>query len=124
MTKKKRTQTSPFSLRLTYEERAKLQRIAGNKTLGHYIRSRLFDEESLASRTEEIKGRKTCAQILGIIGQSELGKNLRELSNAARSGSLIITPDTQAMLNTALQDVVAIKQVLLKELRVRSGTDQ
>lgn len=124
MTKKKRTQTSPFSLRLTYEERAKLQRAAADQTLGTYIRSQLFDERSLASRHEKIEDQKTYAQLLGIIGQSDLGKSLRELSNAAHSGSLVITPDTQVMLTAALQDVVAIKEMLLKELRVQSGAAQ
>ena len=34
----------PFSLRLTFEERARLERDAGDMPLGAYIRSRLFDQ--------------------------------------------------------------------------------
>lgn len=44
--KKKRKEkgiSPPFSLRLTFEERAKLEKEAGSKPLGAYIRSKLFN---------------------------------------------------------------------------------
>ena len=40
----------PFSLRLTFEERAKLERDAAGMALGAYIRSRLLDPETVAPR--------------------------------------------------------------------------
>lgn len=124
MTKKQKTQTKPFSLRLTYEERAKLQASAGEEPLAIFIRSKLFGEDDIVNRKEVFKGRTECAKILGMLGQSDLSKNLNELSQAVQSGSLIVTPDTQAVLDQALEDIAFMRVALLKELRVRSGPDQ
>ena len=33
----------PFSLRLTFEERARLEELAGNEPLGSYIKRRVFN---------------------------------------------------------------------------------
>jgi len=41
--KQRKTTPPPFSLRLTFEERAQLEREAGDMPLGAYIRSRLFN---------------------------------------------------------------------------------
>jgi hypothetical protein len=60
---------------------------------------------------------------LGKIGQSEMSRNLKNLAEAAHSGSLVITPDTELALRTALADIRSIKEMLLKELRVRSGQE-
>jgi len=124
MTKKQKTQTKSFSLRLTYEERAKLEESADGKSLAIFIRSKLFDENAIANRKEVFRNRTLCAKILGLLGQSELRQNLNELSQAVQSGSLIVTPDTQAMLEQALEDVVFMRDTLIKELGVHSGTDQ
>lgn len=109
MTKKQKTQTKPFSLRFTYEERAKLEERAGKKSLGIFIRSKLFNENDLENRKEVFKGRTETAKILGMLGQSDLGKNLKQLSQAAKSGSLIVTPDTEGMLDRALKDIILMK---------------
>lgn len=40
----KRRYTPPFSLRLTIDERKRLDEMAGNQPLGFFIRNRLFNE--------------------------------------------------------------------------------
>ena len=42
---KKDSTSAPFSLRLTFEERALLEQAAGDMPLGAYIRSKLFEGE-------------------------------------------------------------------------------
>ncbi|SFN98822.1 hypothetical protein [Nitrosospira briensis] len=44
--KSKRRSTPPFSLRLTVEERKRLDELAGNRPLGSYIRDRLLGEQT------------------------------------------------------------------------------
>jgi len=41
----KKKREAPFSLRLTFEERAQLEAAAGGEPLGAYIKSVLFDGE-------------------------------------------------------------------------------
>ena len=58
----------PFSLRLTFEERAKLERDAAGMALGAYIRSRLLDPETVAPRKRgkfPVKDHQALAQLLG-----------------------------------------------------------
>ena len=47
MTDERRKNAPPFSLRLTVEERQKLDAAAGPQTLGDYIRSQLFETPSV-----------------------------------------------------------------------------
>tara|TARA_R110002073_G_scaffold144546_2_gene296672 strand:+ start:78 stop:404 length:327 start_codon:yes stop_codon:yes gene_type:complete len=46
MTKK----TPPFSLRLTFEERARLEQLTGDMPLGSYIKKKVFDGKGLKGR--------------------------------------------------------------------------
>ena len=46
----RKTYPHPFSLRLTFEERAILEKAAGSMSLGAYIRSKLLDEGDVAHR--------------------------------------------------------------------------
>jgi hypothetical protein len=124
MTKKRNTQTKPFSMRLTFEERANLESRAGEKSLAEFVRSELFSKDEIENRKEKYKGRTECAKILGLLGRSELAKNLNELSQAAKSGSLIVSPDTQVMLDQSIADIHMMRNALLNELGVQSGRMQ
>jgi len=42
---------TPFSLRLSFEERARLERDAAGMSLGAYIRERLFGEDAAPRKT-------------------------------------------------------------------------
>lgn len=79
----------PFSLRLTFEERAKLERDAAGMALGAYIRSRLLDPETVAPRKcgkFPVKDHQALAQLLGLLGQSRLANNVNQLARAANTG--------------------------------------
>lgn len=62
-TKAARKVPPPFSLRLTVEERARLEADAAGKPLGAYVRSRLFGEEATrrSGRRTSAKRSKPCA---------------------------------------------------------------
>jgi hypothetical protein len=124
MTKKRNTQTIPFSMRLTFEERANLKARAGDKSLAIFIRSQLFDENEVKNRKEKVRGRTLCAQILSALGKSEISKNLHILSDATKSGSLVVTPETQELIDSTLNAIYEMRSTLLEELGVQSGSDQ
>ena len=87
----------PFSLRLTFEERAALEQAAAGMPLGAYIRSRLFDGDLPPRRTRgkfPVKDQQALGKVLGELGKSRFANNLNQLARAANTGSLPVTPDT------------------------------
>ena len=93
--KPKRRYTPPFSLRLTAEERKRLDEMAGSQPLGPYIRDRLFGEK--AEKRRKVKKPKPdtamLAMVLSELGQSRLASNINQLAKAANMGTLDITPE-------------------------------
>lgn len=111
----------PFSLRLTFEQRAQLERDAGDMSLGGYIQSRLFDSENPPPRRRgknPVKDHKALAQVLGLLGQSRLSSNLNQLARSANTGSLPVTPDTEAALISAVAEVQEIRRLLIEALNL------
>lgn len=118
---KNRSLPTPFSLRLTFEERAALEQSAGNRPLGAYIRSKLFDgteaPRKRRSRTRKPrKDEKALGELLGKLGESHLASNVNQLAKAANSGSLPVTPDTEKALHNACDDVRTMRILLMKAL--------
>lgn len=112
---------APFSLRLTFEQRAQLEQDAGNMSLAGYIQSRLFDSENPAPRRRSnrpVKDHQALAQVLGKLGQSRLSANLNQLARSANSGSLPVTPDTEAALLAAASEIREIRLMLMKALNL------
>lgn len=112
---------SPFSLRLTFEQRARLEREAGNIPLGAYILERLFNGDSPPPRRRgknPVKDHHALAQLLGKLGQSRLSANLNQLAKSANTGSLPVTPDTEAALNEAAADVRDMRRMLIEALNL------
>jgi hypothetical protein len=111
----------PFSLRLTFEERAKLEQDAAGMSLGGYIRSRLLDPNRAPPRRRgkfTVKDHRALAQLLAMLGQSRLANNVNQLAKAANSGSLPVTPETEEALLTAAREVAQMRELLIKALGV------
>lgn len=110
----------PFSLRLTFEERARLEREAGDMPLGAYIRSRLFDEPASErpprQRKRPVKDHQALGQLLGELGRSRIANNLNQLAKAANSGSLPLTPETENSLREACAGIRWMRIALMQAL--------
>lgn len=52
--RRRRNRPAPFSLRLTHEERSRLEYDAGDQPIGAYIRSKLFDDAQPRQRYRQI----------------------------------------------------------------------
>ena len=89
---------APFSLRLTFEERARLEKDATGISLSAYIKWRIFDPDKPPPRKRgkaPVKDHKVLAALLAKLGQSRLASNLNQLAKAVHTGSLPVTPDTE-----------------------------
>ena len=125
----RRKAAPPFSLRLSFEERARLEREAGDVPLGAYIRWRLFgDGQDRAGpsgrpprqrRRRVLADEQALAQLLAKLGDTRLANNLNQLAKAANAGSLPVMPETEQALRDAHAEVRAMRQLLLRALGFR-----
>ncbi len=117
---------APFSLRLTEEERAALDRQAGSKPLGAYIRERLLTgqvRKRRASRKPRVD-EKQLAQVLAELGRSRLSSNLNQLAKHANVGILPDSPEVAKELKEACGAVKVMRDTLLTALGLKGGTEK
>ena len=110
---------TPFSLRLSFEERARLEQDAAGMSLGAYIREMLFGEDVAPRKTRgkfPVKDHEALGRVLGALGSSRLSSNLNQLAKAANTGSLPVTPETEAELREACAAVLVMREELLMAL--------
>src|SRR6056297_2968556 len=94
----------PFSLRLTYEERARLDAERGDKSLAAYIRERLFGDDAAPRKkrgNSPVQDKEALGRVAGALGQSRLSQNMNQLARAVNTGSLPVTPETEAEIKEA-----------------------
>ncbi|MEE4537632.1 MAG: hypothetical protein V2J51_03970 [Erythrobacter sp.] len=109
----------PFSLRFTFEERAVLDMLRGSMPLGRYIREQVLREDAAPRKRRgrsPVKDHEALGRVLGALGSSRLSSNLNQLARASNSGSLPVSPETEADLRQACEDVRAMRQELLRAL--------
>lgn len=113
---------SPFCLRLTPEERARLERDAAGMSLAAYIKWRVFDPNSPPPRTRgkaPVRDHQTLSRLMGMLGQSRLSSNLNQLARAANSGSLPADDKTCSALERAAHDIAEMRAMLMQALGMR-----
>lgn len=110
---------APFSLRLSPEERARLEHEAAGLSLGAYIRSRLFQTDTPPPKSRgkfPVKGHKALAQAIALLGQSRIASNLNQLARAAHTGTLPVDGSMEVDLHEAVQAVSDIRALLISAL--------
>ena len=114
----------PFSIRLTFEERAQLDADRGRVSLAAHIRERLFGDDATPRKkpgNSPIKDAEALGRVLGALGGSRLSSNLNQLAKAVNTGSLPVTPETEADLVAACEEVKALRADLLRALGKSPG---
>lgn len=114
-----------FTLRLTPEDRLRLERDAAGMSLGSYIRWRVFDPDRPPPRHRAkfpVKDHQALSQALALLGQSRMASNLNQLAAAAHIGALPVAPDIEADLVEAVAQVSAIRKMLIAALDLSDGT--
>ena len=114
----------PFSIRFTFEERARLDEERGRRTLAAHIRERLFGKDAGFRRkpgNSQIKDAAALGRVLGALGASRLSSNLNQLAKAVHLGTLPVTPETEADLIEACREIQEIRLDLLRALGKLGG---
>jgi len=122
----RRRRPAPMSIRFSEPEKALLQRKAGSLPLGTYIREAVLGPDAsprAPRRQAPIKDGEALGRLLGLLGQSRLANNLNQLAKAVNTGSLPVTPETEADLNRACAEIAQMRDLLLKSLGIIGGAD-
>jgi len=118
----KTDKTTPVSIRLSADERSRLEAEAGRRSLSEYIRARLFGEDR---RVRDIPAPKIearqLAHVLAVLGQSELAPSLRELLRAVQIGDLPAPDKIEASLTSACAATLEIRRHLMVALGLVEG---
>ncbi|NVD26815.1 hypothetical protein HUO14_02710 [Parasphingorhabdus flavimaris] len=117
--KEKKEYPKPLSVRFTDEERAELERKAGNLTLSAYVRSQCVGDVAPPHRTKgkrPVKDEEALGRVLGALGRSQLSNNLNQLAKAAHSGTLGLQEDSEAAILKAACDIACIRLTLIEAL--------
>ena len=109
----------PFSLRLTFEERAMLEKAAGGMPLGAYIRAQLLENQQSYHRRAQrrpVKDHQALGHVIGELGKARIANNLNQLAKAVHTGSLPVTPDTEKAILEACAGVENMRGMLMMAL--------
>ncbi len=90
---------STVTLRLTAEERGRLESLAAGMTFSAYIRACVFHGDETRRRKRQarrlVADRQAIWQVIGLLGQSRIANNLSQLAYQANIGALAM--DDQAV---------------------------
>lgn len=107
----------PTSVRFSREERARLDAEAGSLSVSSYIRHRLFEvPTSRRAYRRPLQDDKALGEVLAALGNSRLSSNLNQLAKAVHSGSLPVTPETEAAILAACATVQQMGGQLVQAL--------
>jgi len=123
---KKAEYPPPFSLRLTYEEREQLDAERGDKTLAAYIRERLFGDNAAPRKkrgNSPVQDKEALGRMAGALGQSRLSQNMNQLAKAVNTGSLPVTPETEAEIKEACREISELRTAILAALGKAPGSE-
>ena len=110
---------SPVTLRMTPEERAKLEELAAGMTLSAYIRACVFRQDSKRRKKRPvsvIEDKRAAAEALALLGQSRIASNLNQLAYHANIGVLIVGEAEKAQIREANAHLAAIRSLLMQAL--------
>ena len=107
---------SPLTLRLTPEERARLEELAAGMTLSTYVRACVFGEEAKRRKRrpkDKVADKKAIAEALALLGQSRIANNLNQLAYHANIGALEINASEREQIGEAYAHVLASARMLV-----------
>lgn len=109
----------PFSIRFTFEERARLDAERGPNALSTHIRELLFGDDATPRKrpgNSPVGDAEALGRVLGALGASRLSSNLNQLAKAVNTGSLPVSPEVEAELVEACHEVQELRADLLRAL--------
>jgi hypothetical protein len=122
MARKSKDYSSAFSIRLSKEERAKLDAAAGDMPIGTYIRSRLFDTPSPRRHPRKYRpdiDRAALNKLLRELGRQHIASNLNRIMKAIEDGELEIDEKLEMELRGFRADL----RVLMRGIKKAMGNE-
>lgn len=119
----RRKRTPPVSIRFSDDERQLLTSYAGDKPLSSYVRDyvmRAHNGKTQKRNRISTADPKQSAQLLGMLGRSELTSQLREILNRADHDTFFLDRNTEAQLRKACAEIIDMRQMLMKGLGLRN----
>jgi len=116
---------SPLTLRLTNEERIKLEKLAAGVSLSAYIRKCLFGKNAAPRKVRArvpVKDSQALAQVLGLLGQTRIANNLNQIAYEANCGSLLMDEETENEIKMACAHIAWIRVKLIEALGLKNGS--
>ena len=110
---------TPFSLRLTFEERAILNRKAGNLPLGQYIRETMLSDAAKPRKMRTklpVQDQKALAKVLAALGKSRVSNNLNQIAKAIHLGTYYADHETSADIREACAHIRQMHDALMLAL--------
>ena len=120
--KPKRRRPSSLSIRVSDEERATLERKAGKRSLGAYVRETVLGGNQAPRRKGAAKPPVDYAmlgQVLGKLGQSEQVSVLFLLLAAVEGERVMMAEEDRAALQAARADVREVRALVMGALGLR-----
>ncbi len=118
------SRTPPFSIRLSREERERLESLASGESLGSFIKSAVFNDAAKPKKRRNVapvKDHEALTQVLAQLGQSRLANNVNQLAHQANIGTLPVTPDVVQALQQASRDIAFMRYALIRALGLEDG---
>lgn len=112
---------APFSLRLSFEERERLEKLAAGESLSSFIKRHVFIGTAAPTKRGKapVKDHKALGQLLALLGSSRLPQNMNQLAKAAHMGTLPLPDDVERDLKRACADIAAMRLLMMKALGIR-----
>ncbi|MFG5379712.1 hypothetical protein [Yoonia sp. R2-816] len=107
---------APFSLRLSFEEKAALRDLAGDMPLGGYIKAVLKEAIDQGKTVSSKPDSQAVGRALGHLGKSRLSQNLNQLAKSVNMGALPVTPETESEIKEACRAVQDMRDALMAAL--------
>lgn len=111
------TQDIRLSVRLTPEERLELERRVDGERLSRYVRRKLLGHE--ISKRQHAPNQVELAQMLALLGRSDLGPSLKALADMAERGGFADDKQVAADIQAARAELAEIKSLLMRALRLK-----
>lgn len=119
MKKTKAPPTRTLTIRMALEVYERLAEMAAGLPIGPFILNRALSSDVPLPRLRRhnpIKDHAAYAQLLAKLGDSRLASNLNQLAKQANSGTLPVTPETDAALQYAAREVSDMRRLLVQAL--------
>ena len=113
---------APLSLRLSDEEREKIEAAAGSMPVSSYIKSVVLADDAPIYRKRKAiaeDDQKLLAEILARLGASRSANNLNQIAKHLNQGNLIVDEQLAEDLNQAVVEVAWIRTTLMEALGIK-----